>query len=103
MLWIMMTAVVCLIVWLALMVRQHYALGNQDRTVRLEMRLRYYILTGRRFEQVEQQLNFKQIAALRFSSDQELLSLIDKAVKENLTPDQIKRSITTWLPDGMRV
>ena len=102
-LWIMVTAVVFIIVWLALMVRQHYALGNQDRTVRLEMRLRYYILTGKRFEEVEQHLNFKQIAALRFASDEELPALIDKALKENLTPNQIKRSITTWLPDGMRV
>ncbi len=101
--WIMMTAIVFLIVWLALMLRQHYALGNQNRTVRLEMRLRYFILTGKRFEQVEQQLTFKQIAALRFSSDQELLALTDKALAENLTPDQIKRGITTWLPDGMRV
>ena len=98
-----MTAVVVLIVWLALMVRQHYALGNQNRTVRLEMRLRYYILTGKRFEQIEQQLQFKQIAALRFASDEELPALIDKTIQEKLKPDEIKRKIVNWLADEMRV
>ena len=49
--WIFFAFIVILIVWLALMVRQHYALGNQNRTVRLEMRLRYYILTGKRFKE----------------------------------------------------
>ena len=102
-LWIVTTALVILIVWLALMVRQHYALGNQNRTVPLEMRLRYYILTGKRFEQIEQQLTFKQIAALRFAPDEELTTLIKRAIKEKLSPDQIKRSIINWLPDEMRV
>ena len=102
-LWIFMAAVVFLIVYLSLMVRQHYALGNQDRTVRLEMRLRYYILTGKRLEEIEQQLGFKQIAALRFAPDEELPGLTDKAVKENLSPDEIKRHIINWLPDKMRV
>ncbi len=102
-LWIFMSAVVFLIVYLSLMVRQHYALGNQDRTVRLEMRLRYYILTGKRLEEIEQQLGFKQIAALRFAPDEELPGLTDKAVKENLSPDEIKRHIINWLPDKMRV
>ena len=102
-LWVVMTAVVVLIVWLALMVRQHYALGNQNRTVRLEMRLRYYILTGKRFEQIEQQLQFKQIAALRFASDEELPALIDKTIQEKLKPDEIKRKIVNWLADEMRV
>lgn len=102
-LWSIITGLIVLIVWLALMVRQHYALGNQNRTVRLEMRLRYYILTGKRFEDIERQLGFKKIAALRFVSDSELLPLIDKAIKEKLSPDEIKRSIVTWLADDMRV
>ena len=46
-LWAMMAFVIFMIVWLAFMTRQHYALGSQNRTVRLEMRLRYYILTGK--------------------------------------------------------
>jgi hypothetical protein len=102
-LWIMVTGVVLLLVWLAYMTRQHYALGNQDRTVRLELRLRYYILTGKRLEEIENQLSFKQIAAFRFAPDDELPSLIDIAISQNLNPDEIKKRIKNWLPDTMRV
>ena len=85
------------------MLRQHYALGNQNRIVRLEMRLRYYQLTGKRFEPLEQQLLFGQIAALRFASDEELLPLIDRTLKENLSAKQIKQSVVNWQADDMRV
>ena len=102
-LWLMITALVLLIVCLAFMTRQHYALGNQNRTVRLEMRLRYYILTGRKFEEIEDQISFGQIAALRFASDEELVNLIQRAISEKLPPKQIKQNIKNWLPDTMRV
>lgn len=102
-LWAFMALLVFLIVWLAFMTRQHYALGNQNRTVRLEMRLRYYVLTGKRFEEVERQLSFGRIAALRFAPDEELPDLVKKSIEEKLTSDQIKRSIKHWLPDTMRV
>src|SRR5688500_12001735 len=59
-----------LIAWLSFMTRQHYALTSQNRTVRLEMRLRYYQITQNRFEPKEEKLSFGQIAALRFASDE---------------------------------
>ena len=101
--WAMMAVVIFLIVWLAYMTRQHYALGNQNRTVRLELRLRYYILTGMRFEEIEKKLSFNQIAALRFAPDDEIINLIQRTLKENLNPKEIKRDIKNWLPDMMRV
>jgi hypothetical protein len=88
---------------LSLMMRQHYALGNQNRIVRLELRLRYYILTHNRFEKLEEKLSFGQLAALRFASDEEFVSLTEKAVRENLSADVIKKSIKNWLPDYMRL
>lgn len=96
---------VCLlsVILLSLMLRQHYALTNQNRIVRLEMRFRYYVLTRQRFEPIEAQLSQGQVFALRFASDEELPALAERALKENLTPDQIKRSIRNWLPDDMRV
>jgi hypothetical protein len=97
------TAILILILWLAFMLRQHYALGNQNRIVRLEMRLRYYQLTQKRFEPLEQQLSFNQIAALRFASDEELPDLIRRAVNESLSPNDIKKVIKNWTPDYMRV
>jgi hypothetical protein len=89
--------------WTSFMLRQHYALGNQNRIVRLELRFRYYVLTGKRLEPLESRLRFPQLAALRFASDEELPEMIDRAVNENLSSRQIKKSIRHWLPDGMRV
>jgi len=85
------------------MLRQHYSLINQNRIVRLEMRLRYYMLTQQPLESVEHQLSFNQLAALRFASDAELLPLLKRALTERLTPDQIKKSIKNWQADTMRV
>ncbi|RYY54205.1 MAG: hypothetical protein EOO09_15195 [Chitinophagaceae bacterium] len=97
------TIVLVFILWVAIMMRQHYALGNQNRIVRLEMRLRYYQLTGKRLELVEDRLSFGQIAALRFASDEQLPVLLEKAMLEGLTGKEIKKSILDWQPDHMRV
>lgn len=96
-------AIIFVVIWLSFMMRQHYALGLQNRLVRLEMRLRYFELSGKRFEPVEARLSFGQIAALRFASDEELPALLEKAMRENLSPRSIKKSIVTWRPDHMRV
>ena len=101
--WLMMLALCCMLGALSFMLRQHYALNNQNRIVRLEMRLRYYQLTQKRFEPFEQQLSFKQIAALRFAGDEELIPLIEKTLIENLQPDAIKKQIKDWQEDHMRV
>lgn len=85
------------------LVARLYALTLQDRLIRLEMRQRYFELTGKRFAEVESKLTFKQIIALRFASDEELLTLIDRTLKENLAPKQIKQAIKNWVPDNKRV
>jgi hypothetical protein len=101
--WIAITLLFMLVCWVAYMMRQHYALTVQNRIVRLEMRLRYFELTHQRFEAVELKLSFGQIAALRFAPDEELLPLIERTVKEGLSPHMIKKSIRNWRPDHMRV
>ena len=101
--WLMMTALTLMLTGLSFMMRQHYALNNQNRIVRLEMRLRYYQLTQKRFEPFEQQLSFGQLAALRFAGDAELIPLVDKTVAEGLQPDAIKKLVTDWQEDHMRV
>lgn len=97
------TATLVLIFWLSFMLRQHYALGNQNRIVRLEMRFRYYVLTQKRLEPLEQQLSFDQIAALRFASDEELPDLVKRTINESLSPKDLKEAIRHWTPDYMRV
>lgn len=102
-LWYMMSIIIILIMCLSFMLRQHYALGNQNRIARLELRFRYYTLTQKRFENIEQQLSLSQILALRFAPDEELVTLIERALKENLSPDEIKKAIKNWMPDYMRL
>jgi hypothetical protein len=52
-----------------------YALKTQNRIILMEMRLRYFHLTGSPFYEKEKQLRLGQIIALRFASDGELLDL----------------------------
>lgn len=101
--WWAFAIVLIIIAWLSFMLRQHYALTLQNRLVRMEMRHKYFVLTGKDFEPLEKQLSFGQMAALRFAPDEELLPLIDRALKENLSPDSIKKSIKNWKADSRRV
>jgi Family of unknown function (DUF6526) len=100
--WIAIAIVFVFITGLSFMMRQHYALINQDRIIRLELRFRYYVLTQKRFEELESKISPGQLYALRFASDAELIGLTERAMKENLSPDEIKKSIINWVPDLMR-
>lgn len=102
-LWISLGIIFIVIGWLSFMLRQHYSLILQNRVVVLEMRFRYYVLTQQRLDLLEDRLNFGQIAALRFASDEELPALVNRVLSEHLNPDQIKKSIKDWLPDNSRV
>ena len=48
-------------------------------------------------------LSFSQIAALRFSSDEEFLDLVHKTGSENLSGKEIKKNIKNWRADYDRV
>jgi hypothetical protein len=80
-----------------------YALKNQNRIIIMEMRLRYFHLTGRAFSEKEKDLRTNQIIALRFAGDNELLSLMDQAISKNLSNKEIKMSIKNWKGDYSRV
>jgi hypothetical protein len=79
------------------------ALRAQDRVIRLEEHLRYHRLLPDQAHERYAALSLRQIIALRFASNEELPALSARAVAENLTPKQIKQSITTWRPDTYRV
>ncbi|QHT70519.1 hypothetical protein GXP67_29645 [Rhodocytophaga rosea] len=85
-----------------ILVRQQ-ALITQKRMIRMEMRLRYFTLTGQTFNEIESQLSSNQIAALRFASDTELLSLVNITLEEHLEPVQIKKRIKRWKGDYHQV
>jgi hypothetical protein len=85
------------------MISRMYAIKNQDRTIRLEMRLRYFEMTGTTFSSKEKQLKLGQIIALRFAGDAEILPLLERAIAENLSSKEIKSAITDWQGDYHRV
>jgi Family of unknown function (DUF6526) len=47
-------------------------------------------------------LSKAQVVALRFASDEGLPALFERAARENLDADQIKRAIKNWMPDWER-
>jgi Family of unknown function (DUF6526) len=102
-LWTLFSIVIFCILYLAIMLRQHYALGNQNRIVRLEFRLRYFEVFSKSAAAVEKKLSFSQIAALRFADDKEFIHLINLALNNGLSADEIKRSIKDWQADNDRV
>lgn len=101
--WILFSVVLFLLFYLAIMLRQHYALGLQNRIVMLEFRQRYFELFGTRSDEVVNNLNFSQIAALRFAYDDEFKILLKKALHEKISGDAIKKQIKNWKPDNARV
>ena len=101
--WSAIAAVVILMIVLSLMLRQHYALGLQDRIIVNEFKLRYYTLTGNRLENSTYHFSDAQIFALRFAADDELMDLMHQTVQNNWSPSKIKRNIKNWKADNSRV
>lgn len=77
-----------------------FALKAQDRAIRAEEQLRYFILTGKR---MDSRLRLGQVIALRFAADEEFVALTDRAVAENMAPKEIKEAIKNWRGDHHRV
>ena len=101
--WLLFSVIIFLIIYLTVMVRQHYALENQNRIIRLEFQQRYFEIFGERSDQVIKQLRFSQIAALRFAYDEEFKAILAQALNKDISGDEIKKSIKDWRPDYHRV
>lgn len=97
----MFLATFCIV--LGAFISRIYALKNQDRIIRLEMRYRYFDLSGKSFSEKEQQLRLSQIIALRFAGDDELISLVDESIAKKLSNSEIKKSIQNWKEDTRRI
>ena len=87
-----------LVVWFA---ARRNAQKMQDRIIRLEMQVRLAKLMPNRDLAA---LTLPQLVALRFAADQELPTLVERTLKGELrTADQIKRAVTDWQADWLRV
>jgi hypothetical protein len=84
----------------ALAFARMYALKAQDRAIRAEEKLRYFILANK---MLPSQLKTNQLIALRFASDEELVALVDKAIAEKLSTKEIKMAIKNWKADHHRI
>lgn len=75
----------------------------QDRIIRLEERLRLASLLPANELPHINDLTIRQLAALRFASNEEVAALAHRALTQELEPNAIKQSITNWRADHHRV
>jgi hypothetical protein len=85
-----------------LWISRRYTTALQDRIIKLEMRTRGAALLTPDQQRQLAGLAKPQLVALRFASDAELPALLDRAVRERLSADDIKRAIRNWVPDRDR-
>lgn len=89
-------------VFMALSIDRIYTGRLQDRIILLEMKVRCAEVLPAGEDARLAQLSAKQIVALRFASDAELGGLLDRAVREQLSPTDIKRAVSHWRADYHR-
>ena len=89
-------------VWMLLSISRVYITKLQDRVIRLEMKVRGMTLLTPAQQAVLARLSKPPVVALRFASDGELPALIERADREQLSSDDIKKAITNWVPDWDR-
>ena len=92
----------CLAVAVLVAMSRTYITTLQDRIIMLEMKVRCAEVLPAGQDARLAELTPKQIVALRFASDAELGALLDRAIREKLPPQEIKRAIKSWRPDYMR-
>jgi hypothetical protein len=81
-----------------------FALGAQDRVIRLEERLRMRGLLPDGLKPQIDDFTMDQLAALRFASDAELPSLAKKVVDDGIADRKtIKQMVVTWRADYQRL
>ena len=94
---LVLISIILVILWIYIRI---FPLKAQDRAIRAEENLRFYVLTGKLLPST---LTIAQTIALRFAPDDELVALVDRVVKENLSAKDIKLSIKNWKADYHRV
>ena len=80
-----------------------FALGAQDRVIRLEERMRLRALLPDQTRTIDQ-LTTRQLVGLRFASDGEVGELVAAVATEGIEKaDEIKKRVTNWRADHQRL
>lgn len=95
---VMLTLAMFVVGWIS----RAYIVRLQDRIIMLEMKVRAAEVLPAGQDALLARLTRQQIVALRFASDEELGALLERAVRENLAPNEIKAAVKTWRPDHYR-
>ena len=101
-------SVIALLVAFALIIvglyARMFALGAQDRVIRLEERLRLHDLLPPDQKHTIDQLTTAQLIGLRFASDGEVVALVEAVCAEGIEDrDEIKKRVTNWRADHQRL
>ena len=81
-----------------------FALGAQDRVIRLEERLRLHDLLPPDQTGTVDNLTTAQLIGLRFASDGEVGALVATVTTEGIQDrEEIKKRVTNWRPDHQRL
>ena len=81
-----------------------FALGAQDRVIRLEERLRLQALLSPEQKNTIDKLTTEQLIGLRFASDGEVGALVATVIAEGIEDrDEIKKRVTNWRADHQRL
>jgi uncharacterized membrane protein len=89
---------ICIMI-IVILLRQ-FATKLQDRIIRQEEYFRHVNLTGK---PLDPKLTLQQIIALRFADDQAFPALCAQAAESGMEPNKIKKSITNWRADHLRI
>ncbi len=81
-----------------------FAMGVQDRVIRLEERLRLRELLPPEQNHTIDKLTTGQLIALRFASDGEVGALVGTVSSDGIEDrDEIKKRVTSWRADHQRI
>lgn len=80
-----------------------YSLRVQDRVIRLEERVRLTQLLSEPLRSRIPELTEGQLVGLRFASDAEIPTLVERTLNEKLNRKDIKKTIQNWRPDYWRI
>jgi Family of unknown function (DUF6526) len=98
--WVLVAAALLVLAFLA----RVFALGVQDRVIRLEERMRYERLLPADLKPRIGEFTIHQLVSLRFASDAELSTLARKVLDGKLNERKvIKRMVQNWRPDDQRI